>query len=78
MRMVPKNCTTFENDPHEWTNLAHDPKYADVLAEHRRWLPQVNEPPVPGSKNRVLTYDPQTGQAIWEGKPIGPEDPIPE
>lgn len=26
-------------DPHEWTNLAGDPRHRDILAEHRRWLP---------------------------------------
>jgi len=33
---------------------------------------------VPGSAHRILTYDPKTGVAVWEGKPIGPNDPIPE
>ena len=27
-----------ENDPHEWHNLANDPKYADTVAEMRRFL----------------------------------------
>ncbi len=31
-----------ENDAMEWTNLADDPKYADVIAEHKKWLPSVN------------------------------------
>ena len=26
-------------DPWEWTNLAKQPKYADVIAEHKKWLP---------------------------------------
>lgn len=26
-------------DPWEWKNLAGDPEYADVIAEHKRWLP---------------------------------------
>jgi arylsulfatase A-like enzyme len=26
-------------DPWEWTNLATQSKYADVIAEHRKWLP---------------------------------------
>ncbi len=29
-----------ETDPHEWHNLAGDPRYAEILAEHRRWLPK--------------------------------------
>jgi choline-sulfatase len=37
-------------DPHEFHNLAADPKYADVIAAHRRWLPQLNLPMAPGSR----------------------------
>jgi arylsulfatase A-like enzyme len=33
-----------ENDPWEWTNLALNPKYADVIKEHKKWLPE-NEAP---------------------------------
>lgn len=29
-------------DPREWTNLAADPKYRDVIAEHAKWLPVEN------------------------------------
>lgn len=29
-----------DNDPWEHTNLASDPKYASVIAEHRAWLPE--------------------------------------
>ena len=36
-----------DNDGLEWTNLASDPKYADVKAEHARWLPKVNADPSP-------------------------------
>jgi len=57
-------------DPNEWSNLAKDPKYAEVVREHARWLPQVNAPPVPGSADRVLTR--QDGVWLWEGKPIDP------
>ncbi len=66
------------SDPHEWTNLAGDPQYAEVVAEHRRWIPRVDVPPAPGSESRILTYNPTTGAAVWEGKPIHPDDPIPE
>ena len=31
-------------DPHEWTNLAHDRELQNVIAEHRRWLPQEERP----------------------------------
>jgi uncharacterized sulfatase len=27
-----------ENDPHEWHNLANDPKYADTITQMRRFL----------------------------------------
>jgi arylsulfatase A-like enzyme len=68
----------IENDPNEWTNLAGDARYAKVLAEHRRWLPKIDRPPAPGSAHRILTYDPETGRAVWEGKPIDKDGPIPE
>lgn len=68
----------MENDPHEWHNLAGDPRFAEVIAEHRRWLPAHDEPPVPGSRSRLVVYNPQTGEVTWEGNPVGPQDPIPE
>ena len=34
-------------DPHEWTNLAADPVFKSVLAEHRRWLPAHEASPAP-------------------------------
>ncbi|MBN1481117.1 iduronate-2-sulfatase [candidate division KSB1 bacterium] len=30
------------NDPMEWTNLAGDPQHANVIADHKKWLPVVN------------------------------------
>ena len=33
-------------DPREWTNLAGEPRFAVVKAEHARWLPAVNRPAV--------------------------------
>jgi len=62
------------NDPQEWTNLIKDPSHAPLIAEHRRWLPAVDRPPAPGSAHRVLTYDPATKEAVWEGKAIRRED----
>ncbi len=35
------------SDPHEWTNLAADSRYREVLAEHRRWLPAAEAPAAP-------------------------------
>jgi len=57
-------------DPNEWTNLAKDPKHAAKKTELAKWLPKIDKAPVPGSKSRILTYDPTTGEAIWEDKVI--------
>ncbi len=67
----------LQQDPHEWTNLVGRPESASVLAEHRRWLPQVDVPAAPGSANRVLTYDRATRQVTWEGAEVAPDAPIP-
>ncbi|MBW3596011.1 MAG: sulfatase [Planctomycetes bacterium] len=66
----------MENDPHEWRNLAEDAQYADVIREHRRWLPEKSAKPAPGSRHRILTYE--NGEAVWEGEEIGPREPVPE
>ncbi|MCB1234557.1 MAG: sulfatase [Verrucomicrobiae bacterium] len=63
-------------DPNEWTNLAGDPKYADVVAEHRKYLPKSSRKPAPGSASRVLIYE--NGKANWEGEDIDPKEPVPE
>ena len=33
-------------DSHEWRNLAGNPNLSDVVAAHRKWLPQVEAQPV--------------------------------
>lgn len=70
----------LRKDPNEWTNLLSDPesakKHADVLEEHRQWLPKNDAPAAPGSKHRVLIYDGK--KANWEGEDIGKDEPIPE
>ena len=33
-----------DTDPHEWTNLAADPKLKSVISEHQRWLPTSEQP----------------------------------
>jgi len=58
--------------------LAGRPEFAEVIAEHKRWLPKVDLPPAPRSAQRVLTYDPASGEAVWEGEPIKAGDPIPQ
>ena len=67
----------MQADPNEWKNLAGDPRHAPTKAEMAKWLPKVNKKPVPGSRSRILLYDPVTEDAIWEEKPIGKKDPIP-
>jgi arylsulfatase A-like enzyme len=63
-------------DPHEWTNLAADPRHADVKTQLAKWVPATSAAPLPGSAGRILTYD--NGEPVWEGKPIGPNDPFPD
>ena len=65
-------------DPHEWTNLAEKRELAAVIAEHRRWLPKIDVAPAKGSEHRVLTYDSDSDEAVWEGKTVRRSDPIPE
>ena len=66
----------MESDPQEFDNLAGDPQYASVVAEHRRFLPVGDLPPAPGSRSRVLVYE--EGRVNWEGEDVAPGDPVPE
>ena len=66
------------NDPKEWTNLADQSQYADIIASHRKWLPKRDAPPAINSAHRVLTYNKSTDEAIWEGVSIQRTAPIPE
>lgn len=63
-------------DPNEWTNLAGKPQYADVKKQLAKWLPKTSAAPVPGSAMRLLTY--VNGVPVWEGKPIGKDEPFPD
>jgi choline-sulfatase len=73
-----------QQDPNEWNNLiatstaTNNAELTRVLEEHRRWLPQVDRPPVPGSAHRILTYEAGSDTATWEGGKISRDDPIPE
>ncbi|MEZ5300504.1 MAG: sulfatase [Verrucomicrobiales bacterium] len=67
----------MKNDPNEWENLAADPQFAEVIAHHRKLLPEKSAPPAPGSAHRILTLG-ADGVATWEGKAIGKDDPVPE
>ena len=66
----------MKNDPNEWNNLAANPEYANILREHRRWIPKKSVRPAPGSKSRILIYE--DGKANWEDEDIHPNDPVPE
>ena len=68
----------MRKDPNEWTNLAGDEKYAEIIAEHRKFIPKVNKKPAPGSKARVLLYDREDGSVNWEEEDIPEGAPIPE
>ena len=63
-------------DPHEWTNLAKDARFADTKKELARWAPASGAAPLPGSAGRLLTFT--DGVPAWEGKPIGKNDPFPD
>jgi len=60
----------MRNDPREWHNLAGDPEHAAIIAEHKKWLPKPDSPLAPGSAARILTYDPTSDEALWEGKTV--------
>ncbi len=68
----------LQADPREWTNLAGKAEHAAVIAEHRKWLPEPDRPPAPGSASRILTYDKESDEAVWEGKPVKRGDAIPQ
>jgi len=65
-------------DFNEWTNLAKDPQHTAKKTELAKWLPKVDKAPVPGSKSRILTYDPVTQEAIWEDQQIDKTAKLPE
>jgi len=67
----------MQADPNEWKNLAGDSNYADVKAKLAKWLPDVDLPPAPGSASRILTYDKQTGEVIWQGRTVDKDAPLP-
>ena len=57
-------------DPSEWNNLAAQTQFAAIKVDLAKWFPKVDLPPAPNSSQRILTYDPKTHTAIWEGKVI--------
>ncbi len=65
------------HDPNEWNNVVNEEKYASVIDDHRQWLPKIDVAPAAGSAHRILTYDPVSDNAVWEGSTIERDDPIP-
>jgi choline-sulfatase len=65
----------LETDPNEWTNRAADAALAHVRKRLGAFLPSRDASPMPGSRVRLLEY--VDGVPIWEGEPIGPDDPVP-
>ena len=63
-------------DANEWTNLAGRKEHAGIKERLARWLPGINANPVPGTVVRLIEV--KDGVPFWEGKPIGPNDPIPD
>ncbi|AMV18765.1 sulfatase [Planctomyces sp. SH-PL14] len=68
----------LQTDPHEWENIVSKPAGAAIAEEHRRWIPDVDVPPAPQSAQRVLTFDRQRDEAVWEGTKVHRNDAIPE
>ncbi len=64
----------MENDPGEFDNLAG--QRPGVVAELKQWLPKIDNGPAPGSSHRILTF--YDGVPVWEGKPIGADEPPPQ
>jgi choline-sulfatase len=63
----------LKKDPQEWHNLAGQRR--GVCAELKKHIPVLDRGPAAGSSSRILTYYDRS--AVWEGRPIGAEDPIP-
>ncbi len=61
-------------DPNEWTNLAHDPHYANVKSDLARSVPAASAAPAPGSAHRTLVRDGANWR--WEGEIIRPAELI--
>jgi arylsulfatase A-like enzyme len=67
----------MQRDPNEWTNLAAAPQHAQTKVDLAKWLPKKDAPPAPGSKHRILTYNPQTRAVVWEDELVQADAPVP-
>ncbi len=67
----------LQADRNEFTNLAKEPERAAIKKELAQWLPKIDRPMAPGSASRTLSYDPKTGEVVWEGKRVGKDEPVP-
>lgn len=47
-----------ENDPNEWTNLAHHPEHTTALYESFQWIPKFTA--VPADTKKAFDFDPKT------------------
>lgn len=57
------------SDPGEHTNLASNPEYADILVEHRQWLPKQDAFPAGKKSFTGDRYDDKVEQFRAEGVP---------
>jgi arylsulfatase A-like enzyme len=46
----------LENDPNEWYNIAGEKKYAEVIGQFKKYLPEKNVPWAKGASNDVNDY----------------------
>ncbi len=67
----------MKKDPNEWNNLIGKPGYEEIIAGHKKWIPKTSRQPAPGSHSRILTYNSETKEVVWEGQQVLPTDAIP-
>jgi arylsulfatase A-like enzyme len=54
----------LQSDPHEWTNLASNPEYVDIIAEHAALLPKNQHPVLPGDSTGHEAYSAANARAF--------------
>ena len=58
-----KELYDSKSDPHEWTNLATDQQFADVVAQHQKHIPVNQHDVLPGKSTGHEAYS-AAGQHI--------------